>query len=346
MPTDGDSSRETRPRSMEFVPDQRPKHDVPLRVALVNDEDAAFTAWVAQICDHPVGQALSLDEKSGFAWEVTEAKTRGLAAWGKFQALFLVLSGKVARDVVNTRWVLTGTDLAGKRTVSAGLVTRGPQDPVLVAGPVDTSSCVRLRSPHLQVISLSALKKWKMWSLDIKNALLQLDPLPREVYLQALSEWCPRAWCLNAPAYELNDAPVEFPQILKRYLVEFPDSLKWVGSRCDPCPYTAFTGSTESVGTFSLDIDDTPGCGAPGVLDCPWQHLEWWGRRKGLLAGDENLLCQCKMGELGWSATISRPDIGVRSIQLSSKVNALQGSNIHWINAWIKSVNADHRARF
>ena len=103
-------------------------------------------------------------------------------------------------------------------------MARGFQDPDLAAGLVDTSSCVSPRSSHLQVISLSALKQWSLWSLDIKNAFLQADPFPREVYLQAPREWCPRTlsriWRLNAPAYGLNDAPVEFHKTLKRYMVK------------------------------------------------------------------------------------------------------------------------------
>ncbi len=84
---------------------------------------------------------------------------------------------------MDTRRVLTLEVVEGKRTVKARLVARGFQDPDLAAGLVDTSSCVSIRSSPLQVISLIALKKWSLWSLDIKNAFLQADPFPREVYL-------------------------------------------------------------------------------------------------------------------------------------------------------------------
>ena len=178
--------------------------------------------------------------------------------------------------MVETRWVLTWKDLEGRRTVKARLVARGFQDPDLAEGLVDTSSCVSLRSSHLQVISLSALKKWKLWSLDIKNAFLQADPFPREVYLQAPREWCPgnpcRVWRLNAPAYELNDAPVEFHKTLKRYLVKSNESLKLVGLRfetstLDPRLYAILNNEKVAAGVFSTHIDDILGCGAPGVLE-------------------------------------------------------------------------------
>ena len=257
------------------------------------------------------------------------------------------------------------------------LVARGFQDPDLAAGLVDTSSCVSLRSSHLQVISLSALKKWSLWSLDIKNAFLQADPFPREVYLQAPREWCPRMpsriWRLNAPAYGLNDAPVEFHKTLKRYLGKSKESLKlarlrFETSKLDPCLYTGFTADSEAVGTFSTHIDDILGRGAPGVLERTRKYLErrlgtlkvqertfvrvgmelaqlpnfsvtltqkeftsrlqpmetspaLWKRRQGPHSDEEKLLCQCKMGELCWLATVSRPDICARLAHLASNVN-------------------------
>ena len=88
---------------------------------------------------------------------------------------------------------------------------------------MDTSGRVSLRSSHLQVITLSDLKKWKLRSLDIKNALLRADTLQRNVFLQAPPEWEPsdprRFWKLNAPAYGLNDAPDAFRRTSQKYLL-------------------------------------------------------------------------------------------------------------------------------
>ena len=179
-----------------------------------------------------------------FSDEVSSAKQRELDAWAKFQVYSPVPEKKVNKSVVDTRWVLTWKDIDGCRAVKARLVARGFQDPDLAEGLVDTSSCVALRSSHLQVISLSALKRWRLWSLDIKNAFLQADPFTRDVFLQAPDEWRPRNsgrfWKLNAPAYGLNDAPVEFHKTLKRYLSQTDASLKLVGLRfetssLDPC---------------------------------------------------------------------------------------------------------------
>ena len=94
------------------------------------------------------------------------------------------------------------------------------------------------------MISLSACKQWKLWSLGIKDASLPADPFPQEVYLHAPLEWRPknpnRVWKLTAPAYGMNDAPVEFRKTLKRYLLQSANYLKMKGLRfevstLDPC---------------------------------------------------------------------------------------------------------------
>ena len=128
--------RDKRSRSPDFFPEKRPKLDV-LRAASANNKEtikancvfplasltgspslegmeAALTAWIAQICDRPSGQELSVDEERRFAAEVEAAKNRELDAWGKVQVFSPVLSGKVTKDVVDTRWVLTWKDLEGK----------------------------------------------------------------------------------------------------------------------------------------------------------------------------------------------------------------------------------------
>ena len=79
----------------------------------------------------------------------------------------------------------------GKKRVKARLVAKGYQDPDIQGGIVDTSACVNLRPPHLQVTSLRTAKKWNLWSLDIKNAFLQAGGFTRDVFLQAPVAWEP-----------------------------------------------------------------------------------------------------------------------------------------------------------
>ena len=93
-------------------------------------------------------------------------------------------------------------------------MAEGFQDPDMKEGLMETSGCVSLRSSHLQVVSLSAVRQRKLCSLDVKYAFLQADGFERDVFLRAPMEWDPpcneRVWKRKAPAYGLNDAAVAF----------------------------------------------------------------------------------------------------------------------------------------
>ena len=120
--------------------------------------------------------------------------------------------GTQPKDLVDTRWVLAWKEVEGEKTVKSRLETTGYQDPDLRMGNVDIAGCVIRRYSHLRAISLGALMKWLLRSLDIKNAFLQADGFDRVVYLRAPSERHPkdtrRVRQIQAAAYGLNDAPM------------------------------------------------------------------------------------------------------------------------------------------
>ena len=90
-----------------------------------------------------------------------EGKRRELEAWEKFEAFLPLHECKVQKQMADTRWVLTWEMVEGEICVKARLAAKGFQDPDLKDGLVETSGCVSLRSSHLQVISLSAIRNWK-----------------------------------------------------------------------------------------------------------------------------------------------------------------------------------------
>ena len=126
----------------------------------------------------------------------------------------------------------------GRRSIRARLVARGYQHPDLQEGVVDTSWCVSLRLSHLQVISLCAIKKWKLRSLDITNAFSQKGGVTRDVLLQGPAEWGP-VWRLKAPAFGFNDAPAAFRRSLKKHILNSNESMKRVGPRCKVSTYVS-----------------------------------------------------------------------------------------------------------
>ena len=145
--------------------------------------DGAASAWVADERSGVLGRELSPREEEQHAELVPAANIKELKAWEKFDVCEALKADNPSRQIAQTRWVLTWKMVDAQNSVEARLVAQGYQDPDLQDGSVDTSGCVTLRSSHLQVISLCAIKTWKMRSPDIKNAFLQADGLKMEVFL-------------------------------------------------------------------------------------------------------------------------------------------------------------------
>ena len=161
--------------------------------------------------------------ENGYEKDVIAARTRDLDSWTQFKVYSPMEPGKCNKGGVGPRWVLTWKMVEGVKTVKARLAAKSHQEPALRDGLVGTSGCVSLRSSHLQVISLAALRGWRLWNLGIKNASLEADGFGRDVFIQSPPEWFSgdsrRVWTMNAPAYVLTDAPVVFHRPLGRYLV-------------------------------------------------------------------------------------------------------------------------------
>ena len=96
--------------------------------------------------------------------------------------------GAQSKESADARRVLTWKEVDGVETVKARLVAMAYQYPDLRNGDVDNAGRASRGSSHLQLISLGAPKKWPIWSLDIKNALLQAGGFDREIYLRAPCE--------------------------------------------------------------------------------------------------------------------------------------------------------------
>ena len=143
------------------------------------------------------------------------------------------------------------------------------------------------------------LKKWTLWSLDIKNAMLQWDGFSRDVPLRALDEWgnlnvC-RFWKWNYPAYGLNDAPAATRRSPQKYLANSELSLAKEGSQdrassFDPSTYFGFrkaagqlapsprklATSRGAVNRMSLSRTQISSGARHGRRSCRSHHLCMW----------------------------------------------------------------------
>ena len=75
----------------------------------------------------------------------------------------------------------------------------------------------------------------------------------------------------------------------------------------------------------------------------PPSSQAWAARRKTLSIEDVKLR-QCKLGELGWLVSVSRPDICARLARIASRVNSLQGSDVYRINDLVETVKMRRQA--
>ena len=115
-----------------------------------------LSAWGAGGRDRVLGQELAGEEERAQTDLVTKAKERELDAWERLKVYSPVHVGTQAKDVVDTRWVLTWKEVGGKKTEKARLAAEGNQGPDLRDGSVRIARCANRRSPQLQLISLSA----------------------------------------------------------------------------------------------------------------------------------------------------------------------------------------------
>ena len=124
-------------------------------------------------------------------------------------------------------------------------------------------------------ISGGPSKKWPIWSLDKKNAIVQEGGFDHEVFLRATCGWDStdehRVWRLRATAFGLSDAPVAFRRPPKKNLVNSAESspgagLKFEAPRFDPRRYFIFRISGRAVGAITTHNDDSLGCGETDLL--------------------------------------------------------------------------------
>ena len=187
--------------------------------------DAATSARVDVERSRAWGQELSGGEKKLRGDMARGAEVEELDARNQFKVFERFKKGDISKAVVRSRLAVLLKIAGGRSCVKARLAAKGCRRPDLKDGP-DLKD-VSLPSPHLQVISPGAIKKWGIWRLDIKNALRQADGLDWDTCFRALPEWdssdARRTRKLHAPAYGLSDAPAAFRRSSRKYFLNSED---------------------------------------------------------------------------------------------------------------------------
>ena len=109
------------------------------------------------------------------------AQYREFSPWEAFDVCSPAARVNGVQTIRDTRWVLTCEVLEAKKPAGARLVAQGFQDPDLQHQVVETAGCLSIRLSHSQLLTLCASEEWRIWSLDIQNALLQAGSCRRGV---------------------------------------------------------------------------------------------------------------------------------------------------------------------
>ena len=120
---------------------------------------------------------------------VRAAKGYELAAWSKVDVSTQEKEGAPSKAAAASRRILPWDMVDGRTHVKARPVAKDYQDPVSKEGQEESPCCASLRSSHLQILLLGALKKWELCTVDVRNAFSQPDDFTREGYLRATTEW-------------------------------------------------------------------------------------------------------------------------------------------------------------
>ena len=119
---------------------------------------AAISAWTDDMRRKTVGKEPSKEEETKCPPLVWAAQDRGPANWTEFGASSPAAQANIEKAIVGARRVSTWEIMQGELAVRARSAAKGFKGPDLQQGLAETAGCVSLRSSHLQLLSLRAMK--------------------------------------------------------------------------------------------------------------------------------------------------------------------------------------------
>ena len=148
--------------------------------------------------------------------------------------------------IISSRWIIQEKD-SGK--IKARIVARGYEEGEMLFVDAPTVDKTSLRI----FLTITAMKKWKCSSLDVKSAFLQSHKLDRTVYLSPPKDIRKKniIWKINKPIYGLKDSAKNWYCSLRKELV----SLGCIESILDPTMFCYYQNG-ELNGLFICHVDD------------------------------------------------------------------------------------------
>ena len=179
--------------------------------------------------------------------ECKVAKKKELENWTEFNVFTEVRDE--GQEKLSHLWVISEKVEKGERMVKARLVVRGFEEVKVMQTDSPTGNKDSLRA----ALTITAMKRWRIKSLDVKSAYLQGEEIKREIYMDPPEEMKVEGmiWKLNKAVYGTMDGARVWYMKLDKVLKE----LGCTKSLVDPCLYL-YRGEKFTKGFLLLHVDD------------------------------------------------------------------------------------------
>lgn len=304
--------------------------------------------------------------------EVTSAKIKELESWKKNNVYEEVPFED--QKCISSKWVIKPKIVDNKFITKARLVLKGYEEEECVR--TDAPCCMR-ESVRL-LLTITAMMKWDLNSVDFKTAFLQGDFIQREVYMVPPKEAeTNMLWKIKKAVYGLNDGP-------RQWYIRLRDTITSTGCvihSLDPGLFYLHVNSN-LCGLLISYVDDILWSGNSHfremvikrlvkLLEISVENSEAFDYVGIQLKQEEDksiilsqhayinsieeievkdsdkhrLLCKEEIkklrraaGQLNWATNISRPDMGFGACEVATSVPKATVSSILNANKWIRHI--------
>ena len=179
--------------------------------------------------------------------EIRQAKEREFQSWKDNDVYEEVPNN--GQKTVSLRWVLTDKIKDGKKICKARLVARGFEERNVIDKDAPTCAAEGLRL----CLTIMAMKRWKVKTLDVKTAYLQGESIERELFVRPPKEAKTTGlWKLKKTVYGLKDAAKAWHEKLNSVM----DKLGGERSIYEPTIFSWKNKQNELIGIMCVHVDD------------------------------------------------------------------------------------------
>ncbi|CAE7706187.1 GIP [Symbiodinium sp. CCMP2456] len=194
-----------------------------------------------------------------------EAKSLEVAQWVQLKVCKKVAELVPEHQLLRMRWVLTfkeaPSDDAGKPQVKAKarIVILGFSDPGLLED--STASPTMSKLTRQLMLNMACIKKWQIFSADVRTAFLQARPADRGRRLLAkpLPELAEEMNLSPQECVELTGSAYGLATAPKEWFTDVAGTIKRLGGiqcRTDPCAWIILGEDNEVAGVLASHVDD------------------------------------------------------------------------------------------